>query len=120
MHERKRGMSWGVAGILVALLVAIFVVSFSLAPDASEGEESFTGTDSAVTAILEDRGVEPWFTPIFEPGSGEIESGLFALQAALGAGLLGFALGSLHGRAKGRREESAPFVPAPSVPEPTE
>lgn len=106
MREQNRGMSWGVAGVLVAVLVAIFALSFFLAPDAAEGDESFVGTDSVVTELLEERGVEPWFTPIFEPGSGEIESGLFALQAALGAGVFGFALGNLRGRSKGRREQA--------------
>ncbi|WP_233557787.1 energy-coupling factor ABC transporter substrate-binding protein [Tessaracoccus antarcticus] len=120
MREHRRGMTWGVASILLAVLVAIFAVSFFLAPDASEGDESFAGTDSTVTAILEERGIEPWFTPIFEPGSGEIESGLFALQAALGAGLLGFALGNLHGRSASRREQAEPTPPASPGPMPAE
>ena len=47
---------------------------------------------------------EPWFQPILEPASGEIESLLFALQAAAGAGVLGFALGRLTARApEGRK-----------------
>lgn len=121
--ERKPGMRWGAASIGLVVLVAIFALSFWLAPDAPKGEESFIGTDSVVTAILEDRGVEPWFQPIFKPGSSEIESGLFALQAALGAGLLGFALGNLQGRSAGRRErataalEPATLEPGPLEPE---
>jgi len=100
--EHKSGMSGWVVAILVAILVAIFALSFSLAPKAAEGEEAFGGTDSVVTEVLEERGVEPWFTPLFEPDSGEVESGLFALQAALGACVLGFALGNLYGRFKER------------------
>ncbi|MBK7820651.1 MAG: energy-coupling factor ABC transporter substrate-binding protein [Tessaracoccus sp.] len=96
---------WFIGLGLVAALVVIFVLSFTLAPAPADGEEAFGGTDAAVTAILEeDNGVEPWFNPIFEPGSGEIESGLFAVQAALGAGILGFALGQLRGRAAMKRE----------------
>ena len=38
---------------------------------------------------------EPWFSPLLEPASGEIESLLFALQAALGAGVIGFVLGRM-------------------------
>ncbi|MGV8845956.1 energy-coupling factor ABC transporter substrate-binding protein [Tessaracoccus sp.] len=120
MREKKLGMSWWVTGILVAVLVAIFALSFSLAPTAAEGDESFAGTDSVVTEMLEDQGVEPWFTPIFEPGSGEIESGLFALQAALGAGLFGYALGNLQGRSKGRREQAEATPPASTEPLPAE
>ena len=77
--------------------------------------EGFAGTDSVVTEVLEQEGTKPWFQPIFEPGSAEIESGLFALQAALGAGIVGFALGNLRGRAKSR-EEAAAAGPAPVKP----
>lgn len=101
MRESKPWINW----LLVAAIVVIFAASFMLAPrPASDDEEAFAGTDSLVTQTLEDQGVEPWFQPIFEPGSGEIESGLFALQAALGAGVLGFALGNLRGRAAERRK----------------
>ncbi|BEH01672.1 energy-coupling factor ABC transporter substrate-binding protein [Brooklawnia propionicigenes] len=100
---------------LIAAIIAIFVLSFALAPKPGDGEEGFTGTDSVVTETLEQEGTEPWFQPIFEPGSGEIESGLFALQAALGAGIVGFALGNLRGRAKSR-EEFAAAGPAPVKP----
>lgn len=99
---------WLIGLALVALIVGIFGFSFAMAPAPAEGEESFGGADSAVTEILENDGVEPWFTPVFEPGSGEIESGLFAVQAALGAGILGFALGSLRGRAVTKREVAHP------------
>jgi cobalt/nickel transport protein len=34
-----------------------------------------------------------WAVPLWEPPSGEIESLLFALQAAIGAGLLGYYFG---------------------------
>ena len=93
-----------VTPLLIALLVALFGWSFWAAPRPSSPDaEAFAGTDAAVTAMLEEDGVEPWFGPLFEPGSGEIESGLFALQAALGAGVLGFALGNLRGRAAERK-----------------
>lgn len=38
---------------------------------------------------------EPWFSSLYEPASGEIESLLFAVQAALGAGVAGFILGRI-------------------------
>lgn len=104
MFKRK---DWFIGALLVAVIAVIFAVSFALAPRPGDGEEAFAGTDSAVTGILEDQGVEPWFNPVFEPGSGEIESGLFALQAALGGAVLGFALGQLRGRAALRRELEA-------------
>ena len=95
MREQSR---W-ITPVLVALLVILFAMPFALAPrPTSPDEEAFGGTDAAVTTMLEQGGTEPWFDPVFEPGSGEIESGLFGLQAALGAGVLGYALGNLRGR----------------------
>ena len=41
---------------------------------------------------------EPWFEPFFEPPSGEIESLLFSSQAAIGAGVIGYAIGLYKGR----------------------
>ena len=95
MREQNR---W-ITPVLVALLVILFVMPFALSPrPTSPDEEAFGGTDAAVTTMLEQDGTKPWFDPVFEPASGEIESGLFGLQAALGAGVLGYALGNLRGR----------------------
>lgn len=96
MLKRK---DWLIGAALLVGIVAIFVFSFAMAPQPGDGEEGFVGTDSVVTEVLDEHGVEPWFSPIWEPGSGEIESGLFAIQAALGAGLVGFVLGNFRGRA---------------------
>lgn len=89
---------------LLALTVAVFAVPLGLRLGVADSSaEAYAGSDSAAAkAVLElDPGYEPWFSPWFEPGSAEIESGLFALQAAAGAGGVGFALGRLAGR--GRR-----------------
>lgn len=97
---------------LVALLAAVFVVSFLLAPRSSDPNSgSFGGTDSAVTDILKERGVEPWFKPLFEPPQ-EIASGLFALQAAVGAGVIGYVLGNLRGRKIGHAEAKTAQPPS--------
>lgn len=64
-----------------------------------EGE--YGGADGRAQALIEESGHTPWYTPLWTPPSKEIESLLFALQAAAGAGLLGYVLGRLHGR--GRR-----------------
>lgn len=40
---------------------------------------------------------EPWFAPVWEPPSGEIETFLFSLQAAMGALLIGYFLGYYRG-----------------------
>jgi len=49
---------------------------------------------------------KPWFAPIMEPASGEIASLLFALQAAIGAGVIGYWLGASVTREKLRRESA--------------
>ncbi len=91
------------AGLLVAM-VAIFSLSMWLNRNAPT-DSRFVGTDTAATEHIEQShpGYKPWFKSVFTPKSGEIESGLFAMQAAAGAGVFGFALGALWQR----RRESA-------------
>jgi cobalt/nickel transport protein len=78
-----------------------------------QGDEVFGGSDDqAENVILEIRpDYHPWFSAIWTPPSGEIESLLFVLQAALGTGLLGYYIGLRRGEAKGRRaaEGDAPY-----------
>lgn len=68
------------------------------------GGAAFGGADDlarqAIGAIAPD--YQPWFAPVFEPASGEIASLLFALQAALGAGVIGYWLGLSVGRERAR------------------
>lgn len=91
-------------GTVVNLLILLAVVALAVAPlamGAGDGEqEPFTGADGqAQSAITEnDPGYEPWFESLYTPPSKEIESGLFALQAALGAGVLGYCLGVVRTR----------------------
>lgn len=76
-----------ILGILAVCL--IFTSALLLNPDSD-----FGGADDAaeeqITEIDED--YEPWASNLWEPSS-ETESALFALQAAIGAGILGFVLG---------------------------
>lgn len=103
MSDKK--FPW-VSTICAVIIVLLFAISFNLgSKTVSEGEEGFGGTDSAVVDIMDEQGAKPWFSPIFEPSSGELESGLFALQAAVGAGIVGFAFGNLRGRQVARDEQ---------------
>ncbi len=89
-------------GWLLAAVVLVVVVSL-IVGGGREGAE-FAGTDGqAMEAVTELRpDYEPWFNAVWEP-EGEIASLLFALQAALGAGVLGYYLGFRRGQAQGRR-----------------
>jgi cobalt/nickel transport protein len=88
--------------LLLAAVVALFAVPLALkvnSGDQPEGE-AYAGTDSAAAAVVSevDPRYRPWFSPLFEPSSAEVESGLFAIQAALGAGAFGYAFGRLSAR----------------------
>ncbi|MEU3448450.1 energy-coupling factor ABC transporter substrate-binding protein [Streptomyces thermolilacinus] len=88
--------------LLVLVVVALAVLPLALG--LGEGkEEPFAGADAqAETAITENApDYEPWFTPLYEPPSGEVESALFSLQAALGAGVLAYYFGLRRGRRQG-------------------
>lgn len=90
-------------GWLLGLAVAL-VVGSVLVGSRREGA-GFAGSDGrameTVAAIQPD--YRPWFGFVWEPPA-EIASGLFALQAALGAGVLGYYLGFRRGQAQGRRK----------------
>ena len=68
--------------ILILIVVLIAAVPLWLCRDAE-----FGGADGLAEELIVEThpDYEPWFSPLFEPASGEIESLLFALQAALGA-----------------------------------
>lgn len=77
--------------IMLLIAVALIVVPLVLKPGAEYGGADGQAED-AITEISPD--YKPWFSSLYEPPSGEIESLLFATQAALGAGIIGYYLGS--------------------------
>ena len=87
--------------ILVLLVVLIAAVPLWLLKDAE-----FGGADGKAEELITETNpdYEPWFSPIFEPASGEVESLLFALQAALGAGVVGFVLGRMTAKKPGEKQ----------------
>lgn len=91
--------------ILTVVAIAAFIGIFLFTSSTMEGAE-FVGSDnvgSNLIAELTGKPVES-FTPLipqWEPPSGEIESCLFALQAALGGIFVGGVFGYWLGQRKG-------------------
>jgi cobalt/nickel transport protein len=92
-------MNWKLALILLTMLT-LFYQPVCLAEGEVEEEEVWGGADGLaedkITEIAPD--YEPWFSPFWEPPSGEIESLLFSTQAAIGALIIGYFFG--YNRAK--------------------
>lgn len=97
VYEKKKTSNLSTNLILLLLVVIITVAPLFIAKDAEFGGADGEA-EAAITEIQAD--YEPWFSPIYEPASGEIESMLFALQAAIGAGIIGYGLGYFRGRNK--------------------
>ncbi len=78
---------------VLLLAAAAAIVAAPLVIPGLKGE--FKGADDLGTeAILESHpDYKPWFEPLWKPPSDEVETMLFALQAALGAGVLGYVIG---------------------------
>ena len=93
--------------LLAAVVLLIFIPLLIVKPStvASDGERSaiFTGTDAQAQGVIQTLApdYQPWFASLFKPPSVEIESLLFALQAALGAGVIGYYAGYVRGKKAG-------------------
>lgn len=81
--------------LLFGIVVLLTIIPFFI----QKGAE-FRGADGeAEIAITEiDTNYEPWFSNIWEPPSSEIESLLFALQAVIGGGFIGYFIGFSRGK----------------------
>jgi cobalt/nickel transport protein len=93
------------ANLLLLAAVLVLAVIPLLLPVPDGLNEPFTGADDQAKAAIaaSHPGYTPWFKPLWEPPSSEIASLLFALQAALGAGLLGYYIGFKRGQVQGGR-----------------
>ncbi len=90
---------------IVLLLLAAVITIIPLMAVKSE----FGGADGAASEVVEEmnEGFQPWFNPIWTPPGGETESLLFALQAALGSGVIFYWIGYLQGRHEARMPETS-------------
>lgn len=102
-------------GLLLTAVAALVIVPLLLVkqpvigPDGTRAE-LFKGSDDQASAAVQALapGYKPWFHSVYKAPSAEIETLLFTLQAALGAGFIGYYVGYSRGRAKGN-------VPKPVV-----
>ncbi len=95
-QQASSRQNWLLAGAVVVL--AVIPLAFV------RGE--YGGSDDqakkAITEIKPD--YKPWFNHLVEPASGEIASLLFASQAAMGAGVIGYVIGLYKGRSQSQQQ----------------
>lgn len=77
---------------LIALCIALVISSFIIGT--MKGGE-FGGADDQIQNTVKqvDANYKPWFKHVWQPPSSEVESLLFAVQAAIGAGFIGYYIG---------------------------
>lgn len=84
------------------IALILFAAAIAVIPLFMWEDSEFGGADrlaeEKITAIKAD--YMPWANPIFEPPGGETESLLFSLQAAIGAGVIGYVMGTIRARSK--------------------
>lgn len=80
----------------------ILAIAIVIVPLIFMGSSEFGGADDQAEDIIGEIApdYEPWFDSLWEPPSGEIESLLFSVQVAIGAGTIGYILGNMKGKKK--------------------
>jgi len=99
MKQSKNGLSnW---------LLLLGVVVLAVAPLVLIKGAEFSGADGQAEDAIKEIQPEykPWFNPLIELPSGEIESLLFSVQAAAGAGAIGYIIGLYKGRSQHQRNK---------------
>ena len=82
-------------------VIVVFIAAFAYI--SSSGTHEWSGSDDQaedVISQLTGGTYQPWFHSIYTPPSGEIESLLFSLQAAIGSIIIGYFLGYYRAQAK--------------------
>jgi cobalt/nickel transport protein len=88
-----------VAGVITLALFPVLFVRGAYTGSDGQGTEAITSLQP---------GYKPWFKPVVKLPSMEIESLLFATQAALGAGGVGFVIGLYRGRSLAQEPKEPP------------
>jgi cobalt/nickel transport protein len=88
---------------ITILVLAVFIAAFAYT--SSTGNHKWEGADDQPENVINDLtggSYHPWFDSVWIPPSPEIESLLFALQAAFGAVIIGYFLGYYRCLAKAK------------------
>lgn len=99
------------ANYLLMLGVVLLVVLPLVFVHGKFGGSDDAGSNAVASSVP---GFKPWAHPLWTPPSPEIESLLFALQAAFGAGVIGYVLGRIHGAS--RAQDGKKILPPGNVP----
>jgi cobalt/nickel transport protein len=94
---------------LVNWLLVAGIVLLAAVPIVIGSDTEFAGADGVAVERIDESDYRPWFAPLFEPAQ-ETASGLFALQAAIGGGVLGY----VFGVARTRRRNAPPPAQPPA------
>ena len=96
--------------ILLILVGAIVIFPLALYNGKGESQGFFGGSDDQGPAYISSTGYIPWFHSIWTPPSQEIESLLFAVQAGIGALIIGYVLGYYNGQSKERKRRENEII----------
>src|SRR5579883_371503 len=91
---------------LINWLLLLAVVVLAVAPVVFIKGAKFSGSDDQAKSKIQELqpGYKPWFNSLIELPSGEVESLLFSVQAATGAGVIGYVIGLYKGRTEERKK----------------
>ena len=105
--------------ITLAIIVA-FIAAFAYV--SSSGNHEWGGADDQPENVINDLthgSYHPWFSSVWVPPSPEIESFLFALQAAFGSLIIGYFLGYYRALAKAKAAATSEEQKGESNAQPT-
>lgn len=90
-HKQRTWDNW---------LLILGVVFLAAMPLILVKNSEFGGADGQAEEAIQEvqPDYKPWFEPVVELPGGEVESLLFAVQAAAGAGAIGYVIGLYRGR----------------------
>lgn len=91
------------AAVILLTLIPLLTIKTPVPRPDGQRTEIFTGADAQAEGVIQKMNpdYQPWFESLLKPPSVEIESLFFALQAAIGAGVIGYYAGYVRGKKSG-------------------